>query len=217
MGEHTTVTVYEAAGKTVEELQAAGFRFTTTLPMPTLAQIGSAAAFIRQLVFPNLTQAMEFAQLFDPGSHADVWLGGDRRELELFDTPVTLNVNFWVRKRPAIVHGVDDMRDVVAGAEPVFATPQSATAAVKRVMRENSIRSRTVRSIRTADDRYLSAIFMPDGTSDATYSKLAAALTQAGFKTKLHVDTGWVSASASAVVHGKDTPHGALTIHPLGE
>ena len=59
---------------------------------------------------------------------------------------------------------------------PEFSTPQSATAAVKRAMRENSISARTVRTRRTSDDRFLSCIFMPDNTSDATYSKLAVVL-----------------------------------------
>lgn len=81
---------------------------------------------------------------------------------------------------------------------PKFSTAQSATAAVKRAMRENSISARTVRSQRTSDDRFLSCIFMPDNTSDATYSKLAAVLTQAGYRVKLHTDTDWVSASCEA-------------------
>jgi hypothetical protein len=81
---------------------------------------------------------------------------------------------------------------------PSFSTPQSATTAVKRTLRENSISTKAVRSSRTADDRYLSCIFMPQGTSDATYAKIAAVLTEAGFKVTAYTSASWVSASSDA-------------------
>jgi hypothetical protein len=83
-------------------------------------------------------------------------------------------------------------------ATPTFSTPQSATAAVKRALRENNISTRTVRSSRTADDRYLSCIFMPQGTSDATYAKMAAVLTEAGYRVTAYTSTAWVAASSDA-------------------
>lgn len=81
---------------------------------------------------------------------------------------------------------------------PIYTNPQAATAAVKRALRENSISAETVRSSRTSDDRMLSCISMPQGTSDATYAKLAAVLASAGYRVRLHVQTSWVSASCDA-------------------
>lgn len=88
---------------------------------------------------------------------------------------------------------------------PIHATPQAATVAVKRALRENSISAETVRTSRTADDRMLSCILMPQGTSDATYAKLAAVLTGAGYRVRLHVQTSWVAASCDAT--GRDLAH----------
>lgn len=82
---------------------------------------------------------------------------------------------------------------------PEFSTPQSATAAVKRALRENSITTKTVRSSRTANDKFLSCIFMPQGTSDATYAKMAAVLAEAGWKVTAYTSQAWVSAVAEAV------------------
>jgi len=81
---------------------------------------------------------------------------------------------------------------------PIYSTPQAATVAVKRALRENNVTTKTVRTSRTADDRMLSCIFMPQGTSDATYSKMAAVLTSAGYHVRLHVETSWVAASCDA-------------------
>jgi len=83
---------------------------------------------------------------------------------------------------------------------PTFSTPQSATAAVKRVLRDENITMKAVRSSRTSDDRFLSSIFMPEGTSDATYAKAAAVLTEAGYQVKVYASTSWVSASADATI-----------------
>lgn len=79
-----------------------------------------------------------------------------------------------------------------------FSTPQAATAAVKRALREKGITCESVRSRRTADARFISCVFMPTSTSDATYAKMAAVLTDAGFRVRLHVDTSWAAASAVA-------------------
>lgn len=81
---------------------------------------------------------------------------------------------------------------------PTFSTPQSATAAVKRALRENNITTKTVRTSRTANDKFLSCIFMPDTTSDATYAKIAVVLTEAGWKVTAYTSQAWVSASADA-------------------
>jgi hypothetical protein len=79
-----------------------------------------------------------------------------------------------------------------------FATPQAATAAIKRELRKNRIVPKTMRSRRTANGRFLSCIFMPDGTSDATYAKAAAVLTGAGFKVSVHQSTAWIAATSNA-------------------
>lgn len=82
---------------------------------------------------------------------------------------------------------------------PTFSTPQSATAAVKRALRENSITTKMVRTSRTANDKFWSCIFMPETTSDATYAKIAAVLTEAGWQVTAYTSQAWVSASAEAV------------------
>jgi len=83
---------------------------------------------------------------------------------------------------------------------PTFATAQSATVAVKRVLRENNISTQSVRSSRTANDKYLSHIFMSEGTSDATYAKIATVLIEAGYKVTAYTSQAWVSAVADATV-----------------
>ncbi len=108
MSEPTEVTVLEAGGKTLEELQA---RFRCELlheEDPT-----DPRPCVRILRFMNLTQVMEFAQLFDPGAHADVWFTEPWEVTDLFDQQVCLSVVFRQATRPATVHGEDDMREVV--------------------------------------------------------------------------------------------------------
>lgn len=111
----TTITVFEAAGKTLEELRAlfhsSDFAFTVIHEEdPT----DTRRPLTRLLEFPNLTQAVAFAQLFDPGAHADVWFHDPAAVDTLFDQPVQLTVVFHPAQRAAIVHGEDDMRDVAA-------------------------------------------------------------------------------------------------------
>ena len=113
MGEQTTVTVWEAAGKTLEELHAIGratHRFDFT--MVSEEDPTDPRPLHRYLSFPNLTQAVEFATLFDGGAQADVWIAEPGSSVQLWDTPVTLSVVFRQALRPAVVHGEDDMRDV---------------------------------------------------------------------------------------------------------
>jgi hypothetical protein len=125
MGEQTTVKLWTAAGKTLEELIAAGHRFDVLHE----EALDDPRPLVRQLRFPNLMQALEFAKLFDPGAHADVWLV-TTRGLELFDSPVSLAVVFRLEERPAIVHGEDDMRDV---AREIRRSRADALAADPRV------------------------------------------------------------------------------------
>lgn len=102
----TTITVFEAAGKMLDELRAR-FRFTV---IHEEDPADTARPLTRVLEFPNLTQAVEFAQMFDPVAHADVWFTNPRLVDTLFDQPVQLTVVFHPAQRPAIVHGVDTMR-----------------------------------------------------------------------------------------------------------
>ena len=114
------IPVLEAAGKTLEELRA-HFRFELvheedpTDPRP----------LVRILRFANLTQAIEFAQLFDPISHADVWFTQPDDVTALFDQPVSLSVVFHHTTRPAIVHGTDDMRQVAHDITQSRPNPQA--------------------------------------------------------------------------------------------
>ena len=106
------LSVWVAAGKTEEELHAIG-RATHRFNFSKVSEEDPTdpRPLVRQLRFPNLTQAVEFAKLFDGGAQADVWLSTPGA-VELFDHPVTLSVVFRLDKRPAVVHGEDDMRDV---------------------------------------------------------------------------------------------------------
>lgn len=114
MDKPTTVTVMEAAGKTLEEWQAfsrgsAPFSFDLvheedpTDPRP----------LVRVLRFPNLMQAMEFAKSFDPGDHGALWFTQPADVTDVFDQRVCMSVVFEPRERDAIDHGTDDMRAIV--------------------------------------------------------------------------------------------------------
>lgn len=78
----------------------------------------------------------------------------------------------------------------------VFSTVQQATAQTKRLCRNENI------TVRAANSRYLpegagiqTIIMLPDGTSDAQYSKLTAVLYDAGYS-KISVNSAMRSVSA---------------------
>lgn len=82
---------YEAAGRTLVQLQdlaRGGAPFSFQVTQDAATDFGVT----RYLTFPNLTQAMAFASLFDPGAHADVRLIGSVSAL--FDERVILAVDF---------------------------------------------------------------------------------------------------------------------------
>ncbi len=114
MGESTTVTVMEAAGKTLEELQSLSSGVARwSFELVHEEDPTDPRPLVRILRFPNLTQAMEFAKLFDPGDHRAVWFTYPHEITDVFDQPVCMSVVFEAKERPAIDHGTDDMREVV--------------------------------------------------------------------------------------------------------
>lgn len=88
----------EAAGKTLEELRAR-FRFQVIHEEDPQDE----RSCVRVLRFANLTRAIEFAGLFDPGHRDDVWFTFPYEVSALFGQPVCLSVTFFRAERPAIV------------------------------------------------------------------------------------------------------------------
>jgi hypothetical protein len=121
MGKPVKITVHEAAGKTLEELQAlmrsAGTKWTFEVMHEE--DPSDPRPLVRILSFPNLTQAMEFAKMFDPGDHGALWFTYPHEVTDVFNQPVDLSVEFQPHERDAIDHGTDDMRDVVRGLPPM--------------------------------------------------------------------------------------------------
>jgi hypothetical protein len=114
MGKSTKITVHEAAGRTLEELQALSHNYGAfTFDVMHTEDPNDPRPLVRVLRFPNLTQAMEFAKLFNPGDHDALWFTYPDEVTDVFDQHVRLSVEFQPCERDAIDHGTDDMRDVV--------------------------------------------------------------------------------------------------------
>lgn len=105
--EPTRIAVFEAAGKTLDELQAA-FRFEVVHEEDT----SDPRPLVRELRFHNLVEAVEFTKLFNSGDQGGVWFTHPDDVRSPFDEHVHVSVTFTLAWRLAVVHGEDDMRTV---------------------------------------------------------------------------------------------------------
>lgn len=78
-----------------------------------------------------------------------------------------------------------------------FKTPNAATAAAKRALRQAGVLSLVAaRTSRCANDVFSTALLMCPSTSEEVYGWAASALVEAGFTVAVYRDTDWVAATS---------------------